>query len=352
MNVAALRTHYRGTDGKLRLSSVDYWRLDNPLSHIKKHQIDFINKVVSEQNPAGDWEAKGNKYDVFWSSYTDTPKAYAYLRAVGEMFGAKVIMDIDDNVFEVDEMAPAHLRYFEGSEHLERIKTIIGDVPILTASTSFLAKTCARYRTKPIFVLPNYIDPKVYVYDPRLVPHDERIVIAYQGSSTHYSDLVKTNALFALRRIVNKYPQVDIHFIGCLVDDFKLYFPPDRVKFIGGAQDHKKWRKVWQTFRCDIGLAPLLTSNFNRAKSSIKYYEYSLRRIPALYSFIDPYLSCVQENKTGFLFQDEEELYEKLTWLVENETLRRRMADEAAKDVLVNYTIDKHWRLWQDVLGQ
>jgi len=355
MKVLGARTHYKSNEGKLRLSAVDYWRIDNPLSHVAKNtdiKVDFINKIVKDGvEPVTTWEKVGKGYDVFYSSYYSTPKPYAYLRAAGDLYNAKIVMDIDDNVFEVDEMAPAYVRFYPGSEPLKNITTIIRDVPILTTSTKYLAGVCAKYRQKPVYVMPNYIDPTVYRYDPRLIPDNEdKIIIGYQGSSTHYSDLISTGVLYALRRIVNEFDNVFVNIVGCIIDDFKLYLPKDRITFTSGATDHKQWRKVWQKLDFDIGIAPLLNSGFNRAKSSIKYYEYSLRKIPAVYSWIDPYLDVVKENETGFLAQDEEEWYEKIKWLVSNQVLRKKMGQVARDDVLNNYTIQRNWHKWETLL--
>lgn len=351
MKIASLRTHYKAPNGKTRLSSVDYWRIDNPLSFVDKnsdHEITFYNKIVEKgEQPDIAWE-RFKDYDIVWTSYFSTPKAYAYMRAASEAFGFKIIMDVDDNFYEVDPMAPAYIRYHPGSKDLQNITAILQDVDIVTTSTEYLASVVARVRSKPIAVLENAIDPQVYKYDPRKIPNNgDRIVVGYQGSATHYGDLVDTGVLYALRRIVNKYPQVDIHIMGCIIDDFKKFIP---VKFISGAPDHRKWAKKWQELDFDIGLAPLKLGGFNRSKSNIKYQEYGLRAIPGLYSWIDPYL-VVRDNDTGFLFQDAEEFYEKLTWLIENEKLRRLMGNRARKDVLANFTIQKGGRKWLDLIN-
>lgn len=350
--IVGIRTHYRGVDGKESLSAVDWWRIENPLRN-SDFSVDFINKVVDEgQDPEIAWQKLG-KYKVIYTSYIDTPKAYAWMRAVANQSGSMIIMDIDDDIFNVDEMNPAHLHYYPGSEALENARKIIEDVPLLVTSTPSLAASCARYREKPIVVLPNAIDPEVYRYDARKVEkHDGKIVIGYQGSATHYTDLFKTGVLFALQRLVHTYPEVHIHIVGCPIDEIARFFPEGRVTLAGGHRDHAKWVKLWQTLPFDIGIAPLIDSPFNQAKSSIKYFEYSLRKIPGVYSFVEPYLQVVQENNTGFLAQDEEEWYEKLSWLVENKKLRTLMGNNARRDVLEHHAIRTKIHLWNELLSQ
>lgn len=352
--IAALKVHYRGTDGKIRLSSVDYWRLVNPYSHVAKNmdwEIDFYNDVVGEGDESEDaWNEIGKKYDYIVTSYTDAPKAYAYLKATAHQWDRKTVMDLDDNIFEVDEMNPARIRYYEGSKPLQMATKILIDQETVSTSTKHLAKVLAVRRRAPVHVLPNYIDPNVYRYYPKKVEKHDGIIIGYQGSTTHYTDLVGTKVLYALQRILNQYKQVKVMFVGMIMDDLYDYFPKDRLIIQGGERDHTRWIKLWQKMPFDIGIAPLVDTSFNHAKSPIKYYEYALRKIPAVYSFVEPYMKKATENETGFFARDEEEWYEKLSWLVENEVLRKRMADDARKDVLDNYTIQAHWREWLNVL--
>ena len=290
-------------------------------------------------------------YDVIYTSYIDTPKGYAYLRAVAEKYGVKLVMDIDDNVFEVDNMSPAYLRFAPGSEHLDNITKIIKDVDVLSVSTPHLMEVCKRYRDKPIFLAPNYIDPKIYCFKPSEHPKKgSDIVIGYQGSSTHYSDLMRTGVMYALRNVMNKYPNVRAQFVGCLIDEIYKFLPKDRVDFVGGVADHVKWRDLWASLNFDIGIAPLVNSSFNMAKSDIKYQEYALLHTPAVYSAVEPYNMSVKYNETGFLATDELEWEEYLSWLVENPKLRKIMGNNAYKDVMKNETITNKWKIWQNII--
>jgi glycosyltransferase involved in cell wall biosynthesis len=356
MKILGFKTHAIGTDGKVRLSSVDWWRIMNPYTQVAKKKgwdIEFKIKAHDEkEEPEEMWDKIGRENDIIVTSYIDTPKAYAYLRATCQKYKRKLVMDLDDNVYEVDEMNPAYIRYHPNSEALKVVDSILKDVPILTTSTRHLAKIVVLRRQKAVYVLENYIDKDKYIYKPELIPDNgEKIIIGYQGSSTHYNDLMLTNILHVLRRICIKYTQVRCHFIGCIIDEIENYIPKKQLIMTGGERDHDNWIKLWQKLDFDIGIAPLLDTSFNRAKSSIKYYEYALRKIPAVYSFIEPYSTKVQENHTGFLARDEEEWFEKLSWLVENKILRKKMGDVSRKDVLDNYTIQKHWKKWLELLS-
>ena len=350
IKILAGQTHYLGTDGKTRLSAVDWWRLINPLSKLEKKykdiSVDIIQRIVDKNgNEETAWNKIGKKYDIFYTSYIDTPKAYSFIKAITEKHNIKHIMDMDDNIFEVDKMNPVYLRYYPGSESLKNATIIAKDSQYMTASTPHLANTLNALRGKnDVEVLPNYIDPETYTYNSELANRefDKRKIIGYQGSSTHYSDLFNSGVLEAISKLMKEYDNLYFYVIGMGTEDLYNYLPKDRVIIEGGERDHRNWVKKWQSLPIDIGIAPLINTKFNKSKSSIKYYEYALRKIPAVYSFSEPYSWKVIEGKTGYLASNTLEWYNKLKRLIDDPILKEKIAKKAREDVLENYVIDNH----------
>lgn len=355
IKVLAVRTHYKASDGNERLSAVDWWRVQNPLTHVSKNtdiEVDFVNKVVDEKgNIEEQWDAIGREYDVIYTSYIDSPKSYAYLKAVCKMHGVKHIMDIDDNIFAADEFNPAYLRYYPGSEHLRNAEIIINDVDHLVCSTQHLADECAKRREGPISVIENYIDEKFFNAKDR--EHPETLTIGYMGSSTHYSDLMRTGVLWALRRLVSEYSNLNICIVGSMYEEVEKMFVgyEDQLSQVGGSRDFGIYAQdIWPKFPFDIAIAPLIDTSFNHCKSSIKYYEYGLADIAGVYSFVEPYLDKVVEGETGLFAENEQEWYYKLKWLIDDNVLRSKIKENAKRDILSNYTIDKHYSKTEEVI--
>jgi len=356
LKIVGVLTHYKSADGKARLAAVDWWRIKNPLTQLKKHghEVVFVNKLVEGYEEGLSFDEAGRDFDVIYTSYLDDPKTYAYIRATCELYGCRHIMDVDDNLLDIDEMNPARLRYHPDSKPFQVAMRIVSDVDILTVSTEHLKQTYQPLRPgKPIVVLPNLIDPEMYCYDEKKVPDNGKdIIILYQGSATHHADIFRTPFIWALRRVLKKYPNVKFACMGSFFDEFYKYLPEKQLMPLSGARHFPKWCKLWQSMPADIGVAPLYPSEFNRSKSSIKYYEYSLRKIPGVYAFWEPYLKVVKEGKTGFLAKDEEEWFEKLCWLVEDKKTRQKLANNAREHVLNNYTIQLHWKKWEGLFQE
>lgn len=357
MKILGVKTHYISSDGTEKLSAVDWWRVVNPLTHLAKnteHEVTFVTKVVDEKGDVDyQWRDIGSTYDILYTSYMDSRKGYAYIKAIADLYGIKHIMDIDDNIFDIDPFNPAALRYGPGSELLQNAKIIIKDVDLLVCSTPYLAQVCSGHREKPIVVLPNYIDDEYYTRNLKNMPEVNGIHIGYMGSSTHFTDLMETGVLWALRRLVTEYPSMRLHLVGSMYEEVEKMFLgyEENLAQVGGARDFDQYTgEIWPNFPFDIGIAPLVSSSFNDCKSSIKYYEYALRSIAGVYSYATPYMDKVIEGETGLFAESEEEWYFKLKWLIDGTLDKKAIADRARMDVVKNYRIQDHWKEVQRVV--
>lgn len=180
---------------------------------------------------------------------------------------------------------------------------------------------------KRTFVTPNCI--RLDHYEPvELAPHPGKIRIMWQGSPTHEEDWFPLrNAMGYLTR---RYPEIEWVIWGVLYPWVMELVPTDRYR-------HIKWTPYTQyklrlcTIGHDINLAPLTPTRFNLCRSAIKFYESSILRQPAatVAQATGPYLAEIQDGETGLLYRTPEEFIEKVSFLVENEQERRRIASNA-----------------------
>lgn len=89
----------------------------------------------------------------------------------------------------------------------------------------------------------------------------------------------------------------------------------------------------------DIGLAPLQDTIFNRCKSPLKFYEYSIFGIPTAASNVVPYsLECNYLINNNY-----EDWFEKLGALIASKKLRESVAEEAREWVLANRVLNEEY---------
>ena len=95
----------------------------------------------------------------------------------------------------------------------------------------------------------------------------------------------------------------------------------------------------------DIGICPLVDDEFNNHKSQLKWSEYSALKIPSVCSNLPPY-ECVEDGKTGYLAKDPDEFVDKLSLLIDNETLRKEIAENAYAKNFADFNLEKNAHLW------
>jgi glycosyltransferase involved in cell wall biosynthesis len=176
------------------------------------------------------------------------------------------------------------------------------------------------------FVNPNCVRFDHY-QDLALMPH-KGVRILWQGSNTHYDDLFFMKP--ALVRVAAKYPDAKFIFWGVQKGPVTDGIPDEQLEFIPWM-DYDAYHLRLVTVAPDINLCPLLPTRFNDCRSGIKFYEGSLLHDPAatIAQRAGAYTSEIQHDKTGLLYDTEEEFEAHLCNLIENTQKRQELATNA-----------------------
>ena len=201
--------------------------------------------------------------------------------------GAKIIYDLDDDVWDLPKSNPA---YGPLTQMHDGFISCIQLTDLVTVSTKVLAKMVrsnvkqmknrATGKEIPIVVAENWMDQRLYA-TPRKKP---QFIIGWSGSSSHTEDLEIVSE--ALHSVSSENPDAEIEFRGCEPD-------PELKKLRNFY--HRPWCAVAEfsarlpVWGWSIALAPLTDHPFNTSKSSIKMYEAAYSRIPCLASWVKPY---------------------------------------------------------------
>ncbi|MBU0762801.1 MAG: glycosyltransferase, partial [Candidatus Altiarchaeota archaeon] len=90
----------------------------------------------------------------------------------------------------------------------------------------------------------------------------------------------------------------------------------------------------------DIALAPLRDSDFNRAKSNLRWLEYSALKIPTVASNVEPF-RCIEDQKTGLLVTEPGEWENAISELIEDQSKRKMIGENAYHEVKKNFNVEK-----------
>ena len=176
---------------------------------------------------------------------------------------------------------------------------------------------------------------------------DSGVAIGYMGGQTHQADLefVKN----ALLNVYRKYPDHVKYKFWVAQPPVELLELPSTEYIAINLEDYAQFAKYYSQQDCDIFIAPLGENKFNRAKSCVKFLEYSVLGVPGVFSNLPPYETVVEHGINGYLADSPDGWYTGLSAFIENPTLRNQIATAAQKTVQEEWLLSRKYHELIDV---
>lgn len=267
--------------------------------------------------------------------------------------GKKLVYECDDLIHRVPK---GHYEYerlkgFGGIKVYFQLRKMLKKCDGFISTCKELDKKYGKFCKKHI-VFKNYCDLPHWLKEHKENKTD-RIRILWAGSTSHSPDLEMIKPV--MDRIMKEYPQVQFIYIGhggIKTTDKQAEFVYGKDIFDGLPDNRESmlpvppnvWPYILASEMADIGIAPLVKHEFNRAKSQCKYLEYGINKIPAVYS--EWFYKDVKHGQTGFLAKDNNEFYHYLKLLIEEKEFRRDMGEHAYEDVIKNHDMRNYVGQW------
>lgn len=328
--VVGIITDWRRHDGSEGYGGVGWYRVINPLSKLGYEWLG--NMSLGTPQLALDLKEKG---DIWFWKPVDNEGMNVIIDTAKEFTGAKMVLDLDDEPFDINK---DHPQYDEIKSKSERVRRMIEISDHIVVSNPILKESLQEFK-KPITVIPNAIDPEIWKVKKK-ERTDGKVRIGWIGSSSHIADIPVVEG--AVREILDKYDNVEFYFAGFVVGDFggdESY--KGRVFNKEGTVNYQQFPQFFADLGLDIAIAPLLDTKFNHSKTPIKWFEGAMLEIPMVLSGVTPYKEVVKANKTGYLANSKSQWVKYLSWLIESPEKRKEIGKAAKKEVLAHHTIDK-----------
>ncbi|HAC59118.1 MAG TPA: hypothetical protein DCF73_12285 [Rhodobiaceae bacterium] len=230
---------------------------------------------------------------------------------------------LDDDVAAAlgDSDLPLHYRAFMAHFWLRFARRLAGVTSEIWAASDVLADRLAQSglvsRIDPLpeaFALPAERD------EPDL---GQPLRVFYHGQKTHRPEREWLHPV--VKTIHDRYPSVHFEMIGDAAVKAK-YRELDRV-LVTPAFTWPDYLARSRATRFDIGLAPLLSTPFNRARSWGKYLDIARFGAVGIYAEGQPYDRVVRDGENGLLrsAQDPDAWIDALALLIEDHAFRKRL---------------------------
>jgi glycosyltransferase involved in cell wall biosynthesis len=311
-----------------------FWRLIDPAKYMRKKgfEVKIADKGINED--IAQWA------DVYVLENCVNKEGIALLYTYQQERGKKIVSDWDDFIYS-NESSP-HKKIQEITDFPEVSKVVLKISDMVTVTTDYLKNKYSEYN-KNIEVLDNFMDMDRWD-KPKKENKSKKIKIGWAGSLTHYEDL----AMIAkpLKKVMREFPSVQLVIVGDT--RFKEMFKGYNVETMFGVP-FEYWPDKLNGLQWDIGIAPLVDNEFNRCKSNIKWQEYSIAKIPGIYSPIvyeKTSSHVIFDGKIGMTANSEKEWYMCLRNYIVCKNLRKDVASRAYSFARMEYDLEKNIYKW------
>lgn len=321
-----------------------YWRMVLPARYMDKTGI-YVDVTASAAN--FDYLVE---YDTIFVQRTHDWESYYMLEKL-KAIGKRIVYDVDDDFFNISPDNPVYHIFGRDQQMAAAHCMKLADV-VTTTTDEMAERMRAVAEPKEIVVIPNALNPDDgWVQTPLIGSPDGLRRMFWQGSATHGDDWMEcAEAVDKVMVATNDVRMVILGFLPPVVQSF-LGRPHwrSRVEFLSFS-DPETYFEIVKHVRAEVGLAPLQNSLFNKAKSSIKWLEYSLIGMPTVASGYTPYAEIIEEGEDGFLAWCTEDWFKHLMACLDNKLLRSKIVVAARKKVRLAFDIRETVKEWKRVL--
>ncbi len=317
-----------------------YIRLHAPLRRmqeeglVKYHQVNMDN-ITDLQNLLGETDILVVQRNM------PGHLPLSQIRPLLSQHNVKLIYEFDDAFWSIPE---GHLAYDFYQNMTPRLEEYLSHADMVTVSTSYIERYCRAFNQN-IRVIPNVLDERLWPEKAPKEPSD-KIRILFAGTPTHHDDL--RVALKGLLKILKEYRDtVELVLWGNELPE--LTELPNVVRGPQFTPNYIDYARQLQSLDIDFALVPLKETPFNKAKSHIKWLEYSACGIPAAYSDVAAYKEVIRDKQNGLLVKNTNNAwYRALKWMMENAAQRQEMARTARREVFEHHSLEGNWRFWAE----
>ncbi|SEJ65634.1 Glycosyltransferase involved in cell wall bisynthesis [Deinococcus reticulitermitis] len=272
---------------------------------------------------------RAGQYDAVWVHRQTAPAFHPLFDRLLMRRARRIVFDMDDSVFTeypIDELLRGSVAATVGNSYLARY------VELVAPQTRAL-------------VVPTVIDPEVY--QPRVLPaqprrEDSRVTVGWIGTGASFRNYLAR----VLPRLAETCRAQGAELNVIASPDVRAEVEEHGARFTEWTLDGY----LAELGAIDIGIMPLRDDDYVRGKCAFKLIEYGALGLPSVATDLGANREVVLDGETGFLAQSDEEFCARLTDLIRDADLRRRLGEAARARVLSHYTLDRQAEVVAELL--
>jgi len=267
--------------------------------------------------------AGAGQFDAFFVYKECFPFGPPLIEEHLKSLGKPLIYDFDDAIF-----LPESTRLRQRLRSPDKVARIVTLADRVIVSNQHLAGFSSAYN-RNVEIIPTCIDMSVFVPKPCARATNAPLRIGWIGSHSTAKYLERLGLVFS--RLAARF-DFELHVIGA----------GRTLRFPGVRSVERAWRleaEVGEFQDLDIGVYPLGDSVWELGKAGFKAIQYMAVGVPSVSSPVGVMNEIVRDGTDGFLADSDDEWFDKLSRLLSDADLRRRMAERGREAVEQRFSL-------------
>ena len=310
------------------------WRVLNLLPHFERMGVtaeveeiprhSFIKQLLLARR------AK-NADIVFWQKRLVSPIVVKYLR-----HSAKRL------IYDFDDLVPFSRHNNAMNRKKERrFRAIVSKADVVIGYNNFLSNFTYQYGARKGVVIPNAID--LSRWHPKLYDNADpvrKVTLGWTGTDAHLGSISSLHNVW--KRLAERFSNMEMKVL--CNGSFALEGVPLNCKTFS-VEDEPQ-----DVAGFDIGIMPSKADLWYQAKTPLKVLIYFACGLPVVASPVGSSIrELVIDGVNGFLAGSEDEWVDKLSMLIEDVGLRRRLGGNARKMIEEKFSLEKVLGLYKEL---
>ena len=251
----------------------------------------------------------------------------------------KVLFDLDDAIM----YRSAGSRTSYSFSRWFKFRWMVKGSDLITVGNQFLKEEVLRVdRRKKVALIPTCVDTASYPKKKEISDSPE-FILGWIGTKGNLKYLKKLETVF--ERVGRQFPHVRLKIVS---NDF---YDPSSLPVI-----KKPWRLEDENadlISFDVGLMPLDDDPWSRGKCGLKIIQYLSVGVPVVCTPVGINRDIVKDGGNGFWASTPEEWVDRLTALIQDQGLRRKMGLQGIETVEKGYSLavtsEKFFKVLKDL---
>jgi len=277
--------------------------------------------------------ARLRKYEIVYIFMWGTPLGLPFFEWIVSIMGKKIIYDLDDFVFNSSDYLPL----LKGGY---KCRFLIRHSHNVIVSSPFSINYCEKNnKFSNVQYIPCSLDLERFRLKKR--EWSQKIVLGWTGtfSSKPYLDSIK-DVFYEVAK------NMDIKIILITNFDYSLE---------GLDYENVTWKEsseIEDLHRIDIGLYPLINSEWALGKGGLKALQYMATGIPAIATNFGTVKDFITHKENGFLVDTTKQWVDAIITVAENAELRKKIIMNARNTVEKSYSVSSNKKKYLNIFEE